>query len=199
MIKVFLLLPLLILAGCQSTSGESRFNPAVTNVNVGKVAVVVPNDTRTENNIVDRINAKGTQATALTRILEFVTDDSEIVSTLKANGITHVLVVSGNIGQENIRYAGSITNSYTNANAWGTAQSAYATANTSSYSTPIYSSNNFASVNGKLYSSDGELVWITDVELEAQGTIYTGVKAMSEGVAKGIVEEMKKSGLLTNK
>lgn len=197
--RILLLLPLLILAGCQSTKGESRFNPIVTDVNVEKIAVVVPNDVRTENNIVDGINAQGTTATSLTRVIEFINDDSQIASTIKANGITHVLVVSGSIGQEDIRYAGSITNSYTNATAFGTTQTAYATAYTNSYSTPIYSSNNFASVNGKLYSSNGELIWITDVELEAQGAVYTGVKAMSEGIAKGIVKEMKKSGLLANK
>lgn len=193
--RLYLLL-VLVLVGCQSTSGDSRFSPTATNVRVEKVGVLVPNDTRTEKNIVDEINTKGTQAIALNRVLEFIKDESEIPNALRANGVTHVLVVSGRIGQENIRYSGSITNSNTNVNAWSTG---YATANTSTYSTPVYSSNNYATVNGKLYQSDGELIWVTDVELEAQGTFYTGAKAMSEGVAKGLVAEMKKSGLLASK
>jgi hypothetical protein len=196
--KIYFLL-LLLLVGCQSTSGDSRFSPTATNVRVEKVAVFVPNDTRTENNIVEGINAQGTDAASMKRVLEFINDDSEIQDTLNAYGITHVLVVSGKIGQENIRYAGSISNSNTNVNAWSTAGTINATANTNSYSTPIYSANNYANVNGKLFRTDGQLIWVTDVELEAQGTLYTGAKAMSEGVAKGLVDEMKKSGLLANK
>ncbi len=196
--KIYLVL-LLLLVGCQSTSGDSRFSPTATNVRVEKVAVLVPNDTRTENNLVKEINAQGTHAASMKRVLEFINDDAEIQNTLNANGITHVLVLSGKIGQESIRYAGSISNSNTNVNAWSTAGTINATANTNSYSTPLYFANNYASVNGKLFKIDGELIWVTDVELEAQGTLYTGAKAMSEGVAKGIVDEMKKSGLLATK
>lgn len=195
--KIYLSL-LLVLVGCQSTTGDSRFNPEVTNVNVDKIAVLVPNDSRTESNIVDGIQKNGGKATNLTKVLEFIKEDSEIFNALKTNDVSHILIVSGRIGQESIRFAGSITNSNTNVNGWSTGQNIFATANTSTYSTPIYAASNYAKVNGKLYSLDGQLIWITDVELEAQGTVYTGAKAMSEGVANGLVKEMKKSGLLTS-
>ncbi|HCG7079970.1 TPA: hypothetical protein NJ353_000357 [Vibrio parahaemolyticus] len=183
----------LLLVGCQTTSGDSRYSPTATNVQIEKVGVYVPNDFRTEKNVIDGINDQGTKAVSLSRTLEFVKNESEVPMTLKANGITHVFVVTGNIGREDIRYAGSINNSNTNVTSLG---AGYATANTSSFSTPIYFSNNYAAVNGKLYQTGGDLVWVTDIELEAEGTIYTGAKAMSEGVAKGLVDEMKKSGLL---
>ena len=192
--KIFYLPLFLVLVGCQSTSGDSRFSPTATNVQVEKIGVLVPNNFRTEKNVIEGINDQGAQAVSLSRIFEFVKDESEIPKVLKTSGVTHLLVISGRIGQEDIRYAGSITNSYTNVNAWNPG---YATASTNSYSTHIYSANNYAKVNGKLYKTNGELIWVTDVELEAQGTVYTGTKAMSEGVAKGLVYEMKKSGLLT--
>nr|WP_319552422.1 hypothetical protein [uncultured Vibrio sp.] len=194
--KRIYLLSILFLAGCQTISGSSRFNPEVTNVQVKNVAVLVPNDTRTQKSIVEEINNHGTQATELYKVVEFISDNSEIPNALKKGGITHILIVSGSIGKESTRYAGSINNAYTNVNAWGTTQNVYATANTSSFSTPIYSSSNYASANGKLFEVDGPLIWVTDVELEAQGTFYTGAKAMSEGVAEGLVAEMEKSGLL---
>ncbi|NOH23861.1 hypothetical protein [Vibrio europaeus] len=184
---------LIVLTGCQSTSGDSRFNPAVARTNVDKVAVFVANDFRTEKSIVERINKKGTQAIEVTRAIEFIKGEDKIQETLRGQGVTHLLMVKGTINEANTYYAGTITNSHMNFNSFGTG---YGTASGSSYSIPTYGSNNYAHVVGELYDIEGELVWVTDVHLEAQGTMYTGQEAMSNGIAKGVVAEMAKSKLL---
>ncbi|WP_325893318.1 hypothetical protein [Grimontia sp. NTOU-MAR1] len=183
----------ILLVGCQSTTGNSSFAPSVTNVALSKLAVISPNSTYVEDMLVEELNDYKINAISGRNIAAFASDVEELQKLLKQNGVSHLLLVNSQVGQQDVRYAGTINNTQTNVNVWN---SYSASASSNSVSTPIYSSTNSAVAKGQLFTVDGELVWIADLVLEAQGTIYTGQKAMASGIADGIIDEMKKSKIV---
>ncbi|AUI88883.1 hypothetical protein BS333_21145 (plasmid) [Vibrio azureus] len=191
--RTLVLLFSILLVGCQSTTGNSSFAPNITNIGLGKLAVMSPNNTYVEDLLVEDLNNNKVSAVSGRNIAAFANDLEELKSLLKKNDVSHLLLVNSQVGQEDIRYTGNINNSQANVTSWG---SGFASASSNSISTPIYSSSNSAAAKGQLFTVDGELVWVADLVLEASGSLYTGKRAMASGIAEGFIEEMTKSKLI---
>ncbi|WP_318439977.1 hypothetical protein [Photobacterium leiognathi] len=192
--KIVLFLSLLLIVGCQSTSGSSSFSPAVSNVQITKLAVLSPENTYVEDILVEELNKENLPAISGRGITAFATDIESLKKLLKQGGISHLLLINSQVGKQDMHYAGTVNNLQTNISSFGFNS---ISATTSGLSTPIYSSTNSAAAKAKLFSVEGNLLWVSDLMLEAQGTLYTGKKAMASGIADGFVDEMKKSKIIS--
>ena len=192
--KILLVLSFFFIGGCQSTTGSSSYSPEITNISISKLAVLAPENTYVEDILVEEINKEKISSVSGRGIAAFASDIESLKTLLKKGNISHLLLINTNVGKQNMHYAGTINNSQTNISSFGLNS---ISANTSGFSTPIYSSTNSAAAKAKLFSVDGELLWVSDLMLEAQGTLYTGHKAMASGIADGFVDEMKKSKIIS--
>ncbi|GEM79454.1 hypothetical protein [Vibrio superstes] len=192
-IKLLLVLAFsLVTVGCQSTNSKSRFAPTVTNVNVTKLGVFVANNFEVEDKLIEELTDENVDVVSVRTSIEFARTNEEMLDYIDKQGVSHVLVVKSSIGKTQKGYVGSFNNSNTDMNVWGNT----ATASTTGTSTAMFSFDNSASVTAQLLDKKANVLWMSNVNLEAGGALYTHKSAMQNGVVEGIIEELEKSRIV---
>lgn len=207
LITIFLLF---LVSGCQTIKSNSTVNPSINVRALDSVAVIAVNDSSLEQNVIDLLKKHNISAFSGTSLAAFVKNEEEFKQLLKVKDINYLLFIGSNVGKVNLSFIGlntntntytSISNTSYNGNPYYVAPSGGANiwnVNTTSntISTPMYNSTNNATSQSTLYNLNGDKIWFATINIDSQGTLYTGHSKMIEGISKGVIKELKKSNLI---
>ncbi|MCJ8348031.1 hypothetical protein [Moritella sp.] len=198
------------LLGCQTIRTSSTTNPEVNIPPIDSIVVFATNNSSLEHSVVTELNSQEVQAYSGKELSAFVNNWDEFKSLMLNKNITYLLLVSSQMNNQNSTMIGttshtntiaSITSPSNNSNPFfvspnGTANQWNINSNSYTTTTPIYNSTNHASSEAMLINSGDVKVWFATINIEAQGTLYTGHNKMIKGLTEGIIDELKKNSLI---
>jgi hypothetical protein len=189
--KKVLVLALVLLAACSSTTGRGYKNPDAIAYRLNTTAVRVMDASdfgmELENRIVEALKKQGVNAFPATNIVRFARDKDEVQKKIAERGTTEVLAITfgGHTTSETFAY-----HSTGQATAYGD------TAYGSGISVPLKRTERVMQVTAVVYATDKTKIWEASTQKWAQGTLMADDRSIMKGNVSELIDLMKKDGLL---